>query len=349
MEPHIRYANTADGVRLAFASTGVGDTLVALPGAPFGDLAGEWRIPTLRQVYEGLTERIRLVQYDNRGSGHSQRDVDDVSLDAMLLDIEAVLDAAAIERCTLLGFYHSSVEAIAFAARHPERVRGLVLFGGSTRGWELMQDQGTQALLSLIERDWDTFAESAAHAWLGWPTGDDGRLAADWFRNATTPAMARRVMREFSAIDVTDEARLVDVDALVLHRRDGPVVKLAVSEALASALPGGRLQIIEGTSAGLFFERPGAMARILIAATTGGDSLAAAGRPSRPERRNLELSDRETEVLRLIATGASNTDIGEALHISVHTVERHASSIYRKIDARGRADATAFAIRRGIA
>lgn len=349
MGPQIRYTRTTDGVQIAYGSTGSGDALMALPGAPFGDLAGEWRIPTLRRAFLGLTDRIRLVQYDNRGSGHSQRDVDDVSLDGLLLDIEAVLDAAGIDRCVLLGFYHSSAEAIAFAARHADRVSGLVLFGGSTRGWDLMRGSGTQALLSLIDRDWDTFVESAAHAWLGWPAGEDGRLAADWFRAATTPDVARRVMREFSAIDVTGEARLVEADALVLHRRDGPVVPLEVSEALAASLPRGRLQVIDGRSAGLWFERPDEIQRILVAATLGHDTIDPPGRPVAGDRRGLELTRRETEVLRSIASGASNAEIGMALGISIHTVERHVSNVYRKIDARGRADATAFAIRRGIA
>jgi pimeloyl-ACP methyl ester carboxylesterase/DNA-binding CsgD family transcriptional regulator len=349
MVPEIRYTRTTDQVRIAYASTGSGDALLALPGAPFGDLAGEWRIPSLRRAYLGLTDRIRLVQYDNRGSGHSQRDVDDVSLDALLLDLVAVLDAAEVDACVLLGFYHSCAEAIAFAARHPARIRGLVLFGGSTRGWELMQGPGTQALLSLIDRDWDTFVESAAHAWLGWPAGEEGRLAADWLRTATTPDLARRVMREFSAIDVTEEARRVEADSIVLHRRDGPVIPLEVSEALATSLPGGRLRMIDGSSAGLWFERPDEITRILVAATLGHPIIGDLERRAADGRSGLELTRRETEVLRLIASGSSNAEIGVALGISIHTVERHVSNVYRKIDARGRADATAFAIRRGIA
>lgn len=345
MEPRVEYAEASDGVRIAWTATGAGPTLVALPGVPFGDFAAEWRIPVLRRAYLGLADRVRLVQFDTRGSGRSQRDVPDLSFDAMVSDLDAVIDAAGIDRCVLLGFYHSCLHAVAYAARHPERVRGLVLFGGSLRGWDAMRDPGTQALLSLIDRDWDTFVESIAHAWLGWPAGADGPLAADWFRNATTPDVARRVFRDASAIDVTADAALVGVDALVLHRRDATVIPLEVSEALAGALPHGTLRVLDGISASLFFERTEEMVGILRDATTGAITTpAGVSRPS-----GAGLTARELEVLRLVAAGASNGEIAATLGLSINTVERHLSNIYRKIDARGRADATAYAIRRGLA
>src|SRR4249919_543013 len=149
MEPRIDYTETSDRVRIAWTATGSGPVLVALPGVPFGDFAAEWRIPVLRRAYLGLADTLRVVQFDTRGSGHSQRDVADLSFDAMLLDLDAVLDAARVDRCVILGFYHSCLHAVAYAARHPERVRGLVLFGGSLRGWDAMRGPGTQALLSL--------------------------------------------------------------------------------------------------------------------------------------------------------------------------------------------------------
>ncbi len=113
---------------------------------------------------------------------------------------------------------------------------------------------GTQALLSLIERDWDTFVESVAHAWLGWPEGDEGRLAADWFRTATTPAIARATLQAAYAIDVTADAARVRCPALVLHRVDATVIPFDLSAELARALPDGRLEMLPGASASLFFE-----------------------------------------------------------------------------------------------
>ena len=353
MAPRIEFATASDGTRIAWASTGSGPVLVHMPGVPLSNLEAEWRIPVLQRAYGGLAEQVRLVQYDGRGTGRSQRDVTDVSLDADLRDLDAVLAAVGEPQVVLLGFYHSAMSALAWAARHPERVRGLALFGGALRGWDLMSGPGTQALLSLIERDWDTFVESVTHAWLGWPGGEDGRLAAEVFRNSTSPAFARATMQASSEMDVSADAPRVTAPAIVLHRRDAQVIPLDVSERLADALPNGRLAILPGASASLFFEATDEVVRLLTSFTidptgpvgsvaaprsTASGSLGAAG-----------LSPREREVLGLVAAGESNGEIAAHLGLSINTVERHVSNTYRKIDARGRADATAWAIRHGVA
>jgi pimeloyl-ACP methyl ester carboxylesterase/DNA-binding CsgD family transcriptional regulator len=347
--PRLGHARAADGVDLAWASVGDGPTLVHLPGAPFSNFEAEWQVPVLHRTFASLARDLRFIQYDARGTGSSQRTVVDVSFEAMLGDLEAVVDAAGIERFALLGFYHSVTLAIAYAARHPERVGHLILFGGSARGWTQMSGAGTQALLSLIDRDWDTFAESAAHAWLGWPAGDEGRLAADWFRTATTPAIARATLEEQATVDVSDDLARVRCPALVLHRRGATVIPLPVSEELAAGLPNSELRIIEGTSASLFFEDPEGVVDDIVGFVTGRRR----GRPTRtadpPGASDAGLSPREREVLGRIAAGDSNAEIAGRLGISLNTVERHVANLYRKIDARGRADATAYAIRNGLA
>ncbi len=363
MEPAPRRARTADGVRITYMASGVagGPVVVLMPGVPFSNTAAEWRIPVLQRAFERLGGRTRFLQYDGRGSGQSQRDVDDLSLDAMLGDLDAVLDAEHVGRVVLLGFYHSVMLALAWAARHPSRAAGLVLFGGSARGWGPMSGPGTQALLSLIDKDWDTFVESAAHAWLGWPDPELGRLTTEWFRTATTPAIAKATMREASAIDVTPELSSIACPVLVLHRADAPVIPLELSRELVAALPDARLELLPGTSASLFFEDPEGVAdRIAtfaaapsIAAPVGGlVDQASRGRRGATTSGTTGpggLTPRELQVLAAIAGGESNTEIAASLGISVNTVERHVSNVYRKIDARGRADATAWALRRGVA
>ncbi len=348
--PTLDHAVTSDGVSIAWTSVGSGPALIHLPGVPLSNVEAEWRIPVLRQAFAGLARSARFIQYDGRGSGRSQRVVTDLSFEAMLRDIEAVVDAAGVATTDLIGFYHSVPIAIAYAARHPDRVRHLVLFGGSARGWGPMSSAGTQALLSLVDRDWDTFVESATHAWLGWPDGESGRLAAEWFRGATTPAVAREVFQVFSGVDVTADAARVEVPALVLHRRDAQVIPLQVSEELVAALPNGRLHLVEGTSASLFFEGRESMVRDILGFVADRTTEPARDGPipgatSRPKG----LTPRELEVLRFVAQGESNAEIAGALGLSIHTVERHVANVYRKIDARGRADATAYAVRRGLA
>ena len=355
MDPRIEFATAADGTRIAWTAAGDGPAVVLMPGVPLSNLEAEWRIPAMRRAYLRLAERVRLIQYDGRGTGRSQRDVTDLTLDAHLRDLDAVLDAARARDVVLLGFYHSVITAIAWAAGHPDRTRGLVLFGGAARGWDPMREAGTQALLSLIDRDWDTFVESAAHAWLGWPDDAEGRLAAEAFRTATSPAVARATLQASSEMDVTAEAATVRAPALVLHRRDALVIPLEVSRALADLLPNGRLEILPGPSATLFFGSKDDVADRLTAFALDPDAPASASAPRAVARRSgatdegsPELSPREREVLRLLAGGESNGEIAARLGLSINTVERHVSNLYRKIDARGRADATAWAVRRGL-
>src|SRR5437899_12284909 len=111
MEPRVFYARTTDDVTIACAFVGSGPTLVLLPGVPFSNFLEEWRIPLLRGAYERLAMRLQIVQYDGRGTGHSQRDASALSLDAMLRDLDAVVGPAGTDRFALLGFYNSYTHA----------------------------------------------------------------------------------------------------------------------------------------------------------------------------------------------------------------------------------------------
>ena len=168
--------------------------------------------------------------------------------------------------------------ALAHAARRPERVSCAVVFGGGARGWDMMSEQGTQALLSLIERDWDTFVESVAHAWLGWRAGEDGSRAADWFRGSTTPSIALATIREASAVDLTPDLARIRCPVLVLHRASGPVIPRAVSEGLAAAIPDGRLRVLPGATAGLFTEGGAEAVDAITSFVTADGSLATSRR-----------------------------------------------------------------------
>ncbi len=350
MKPELAQTMTADGVAIAYAVTGSGPTLIRLPWVPFSNVVAEWRIPSLHRAYFALSDHLRLVQYDGRGTGHSQRDVDEVTLETMLRDLEAVVEATGSQRFALLGLFVSCSAAIAYAARHPERMTGLVLFGGALRFWDLLGVSSTQALMSLIERDWDTFVEAATHAWYGWPDPVTGTRGAAAFRDATTPEIARKTLREASRTDVSADATTIRCPALVLHRSGASTIPLSASEALVAALPASRLELIDGSSANLFAEYPEEVARRIV-----GFVEDPAAPPTVPPRRPAGphtvggLSPREMDVLRRIAAGESNGEIARHLHLSINTVERHVTNLYRKIDVRSRAEATAFAIRNGLA
>jgi DNA-binding CsgD family transcriptional regulator/pimeloyl-ACP methyl ester carboxylesterase len=322
---------------------------------PFSNLRMEWQNTYLNGIFEGLARRLTVIHYDGRGTGHSQRDVTDLSLDAMVTDLEAIVDQVGAAEVSLLGQYNSCPHAIAYAARHPERVKRMALFGGSARGWSAMSAKQTQALLSLIEQDWDVFADTAAHQWMGWSAGETGRAMADAIREAVTPQIARATLQAASATDVTDQLPDVAAPTLVLHRRDMAQIPVGVSSSLAHDLPRGRLVMLDGAQPILFAGDPGAVVTMLVDFFCHGIEPAGepppagpgpGGQPAPPPR---GLSRREQEVLRLLAAGESNRQIARRLGLSPHTVERHVANLYRKIGARGRADATAYALRSGLA
>ncbi len=350
--PRISYARSADGVSLAFTVAGDGPAVVFVPWVPFSNMRMEWQNPLLNRVFEQLARRLVLVHYDGRGTGHSQRDVTDVSLEAMVSDLEAVIGRTGLTQVSLLGQYNSCPHAIAYAARHPERVSRMVLFGGSARGWTAMSARQTQALLSLIEQDWDLFADTAAHQWMGWSAGEAGRAVADGIRAAVTPQIARATMQAASAADVTELLPRVAARTLVLHPREMTQIPVGMAQSLAIALPRGRLVLLDGAQPVLFTEHPDEIVSLLTSFFRDGvepaetPSAVAAGRPVPPSD---GLSPRELEVLRLLAAGESNAQIARRLGLSTHTVERHVANLYRKTGARGRADATAYALRHGLA
>ena len=351
MEPRLAYARSADDVAIAYTDVGAGPPLVMLPNLPFSNCLAQWRVPFLRDAYERLAAHHRLIEYDGRGTGRSERDIEVLSLETMLLDLDAVLDHASIGVGALYAPYISCATAIAYAARHPERVTRIILFGGSARGRDAIGAPETDALLSLIERDWDVFVTSALQAWLGWSAGESGRIETEVARTATTPRVARAVISMAAELDVSPELAAVTAPVLVFHRRGVRQISLEVSEAIVAAVPFGQLHTLEGSSAALFFEDADEVVRVML------DFLA-----DRPTARGSEHADpagerrqgshgltaREIDVLALLARGETNAEIAHRLGLSVNTVERHVTNLYRKIDARGRADATAFAVRRGI-
>jgi DNA-binding CsgD family transcriptional regulator/pimeloyl-ACP methyl ester carboxylesterase len=357
--PRISYARSADGVSLAFAVTGDGPALVFVPWVPFSNLRMEWQNTFLCGIFEQLARRLTLIHYDGRGTGHSQRDVTDLSPDAMVADLGAVADRAGAAQVSLLGQYNSCPHAIAYAARHPERVKRMALFGGSARGWNAMSAKQTQALLSLIEQDWDVFADTAAHQWLGWAAGEAGPAMADAIRGAVTPQIARATLQAASATDVTDLLPHVAAPTLVLHRREMSQIPVNISRSLAEGLPRGRLVVLDGAQPTLFMGDPGMVVNMLVDFFCDGiEPSGAAGLPGaavghlttgHPQPPPHGLSRRELEVLRLLAAGESNRQIARRLGLSPHTIERHVANLYRKIGARGRADATAYALRSGLA
>ncbi len=276
MEPRIQYAKTKDGVSIAFCVHGKGTPLVQMWN-PQAHIQQQWGVPEFRTWYERLAQKRMLVQYDHRGTGLSRRDVSDFSLEALSLDLEAVVDRLELERFALWGNVIMGPVAIAYAARHPERVSHLILWCSYARGSDFLKSPQVQALLRLID-NWELYTDTLAHYGFGWGGGEAARLYATTIREGITQETLRVFQDQLFTADVTDLLPQVRVPTLVLHRRQLRLVSVDLATDLASSIPNARLALLEGDSAGYHedFEVLDAIDEFL----SDGEEVAAGGEPT---------------------------------------------------------------------
>jgi pimeloyl-ACP methyl ester carboxylesterase/DNA-binding CsgD family transcriptional regulator len=307
----------------------------------------DWQSPVWRHWLAGLGERRTVLRYDERGCGLSDRDVEDVSLDARVGDLETVIEAAGCEQFALLGMSQGGTVAVAYAARHPERVTHLILYAAYARG-RLMRnpspdEEHAELMISLIRMGWgrNLAAFRRLFTTLFIPDGTSEQM--EWFdelqRLTTDAETAVRIRHARNHDEVTREATAVRSPALVVHPRHDALVPFAEGRRLATLIPGARLVALESRNHILLSDEP-AWNHLLdeLWPFLGAAPMAAATEPS-------DLSRRELGVLGLVAEGLSNEEIGARLHLSVRTVERHLSNIYVKLRVSGKAGRAAAAAR----
>jgi class 3 adenylate cyclase len=249
MEPSVRYTTTSDGVAIAYADVGEGSPIVYMPSTPFSHVQLEWGIPRLRDLYNGLIAAgHRLVRYDARGTGLSDRDAADLGLEARLLDLEAVLQATGLERAALFATGDTGMEAISWAATRPERVTHLMLWCTWARRADVSSASTTRSLRALLDEDWTVYTETAARVLVGWANEADARHLAAFYRQCTSPEVLRVAVPLVYAWDVTPLLPQVRCPTLVMQANGLPYLPLEVGRALARSIPGAQLAALEGTS-----------------------------------------------------------------------------------------------------
>ena len=344
MEPQIEYATTPDGVRiatLAYGSEGGWSLLIAAT-PPWSHVQLEYRIPPVRAWSDAMGEMARVVRYDCRGTGLSDRDALDFSIDAQVRDMEAVADHYQMPSFGLWGSIGGSPASIVYAARHPDRVSHLLLWAGYARGAQLFRRPEANALGELLRENWEMYTDTYAQAAFGWPDSDTGAQYASLTRAAITQEGMAAFARTMADVDVTAEARGVLSPTLVMTRRGSKFSGVEDARELASLVPNARLLVFEGSAAAPFL---GDTAPVFAAVN---DFVAMDALPRRAKRAAAQLTERETHVLRLLANGRKGKEIAAELGISVATVQRHIANIYAKIGARGRVEAAAYAFEQGI-
>ena len=263
MEPRIQYAKTSDGVSIAFWTLGEGEPLVQMPSIASSHIQLEWQVPEYRLWYERLAEKRMVVRYDPRGCGLSQRDVTDHSLEAHVLDLEAVVDRLGLGAFILLGVVQTGPVAIAYAARHPERVSHLILWCTFARGSDYVRmSPALEAVRAMLDKDFEVFTETVAHVAFGWSAGEEARRFAAFLRECTTPDAYRAALRATPLFDVAALLPQVQVPTLVLHRRQAPYPVLDLATDLAARIPDARLVVLEGAAIGPWQDMEAVLAAI---------------------------------------------------------------------------------------
>ncbi len=243
MEPRIHYAKTSDGVGIAYTVTGSGPaTVVDMPAQPLShQLLMREAFP---ESYADMGRWFRTVTYDVRGSGMSDRGGTDFSLEAMLRDLDAVVQAAAPESFALSATWDSVPVAIAYASRHPERVSHLVL----AEGWMSFADYEEGAALeierALREKDWKLNSETMARVLLGFE-GDEAVRYAEFFRACVDKDTWKASQEAIEAYDVRPFVDAVEAETLVIHNQHNRWLPVDVSRRLASHIRRSQLVIVE--------------------------------------------------------------------------------------------------------
>ncbi len=257
------FCDATDGTRLAWARVGEGPPLMKVANW-LSHLELDWKGRVWREWIRLLARGRQLVRYDARGNGLSAWNPPRMDFESFLADLGTVFDAAGVRRAPLLGLSQGAAIAIAFAARHPERVSRLVLVGGVARGWRKIDKPRTrerfEAMMVLMRQGWGgtnpAFRQMFTSAFF--PRGP--QEVTDWWnelqRQTTTPENAAELLSAVGSFDVREELARIRVPTLVLHSREDAVIPMREGVTLAAGIPGARFVPLESPNHVLVPDEP---------------------------------------------------------------------------------------------
>lgn len=298
------------------------------------------------RFWDAVGDGYCVVRYDRVGVGVSDRGVRerDLTVDGEVAVIGALLDELGAERVVLLGGSSGGCAAIAFAARFPERVERLLLYGCYADGPAISPPAVREAIVAAVRSHWGIGSRLLSDIFLGEVSGAEQKSFARFQRLATSADTAAALLEQVYRNDVRDQLPLVRAPALVVHRRDDRAIPYRLGREVAAGIGGARLVPLDGSAHFPWAGDAGGVVRALRAV------LAAESESVRPAREpaTVLLSRREREVLRLVAIGLSDREIAEQLTVSPHTVHRHVANIRHKVGRGSRTAAVAEAARLGL-
>ena len=355
MSQEIRFCTAADGVKLAYAISGEGPPLV-MSASWLTHLEHQWRSLAWRPWLEGFSRAHTLLRYDSRGCGLSDRGLGEISFETWVRDFECVIDAAGFDRFALLGTCQGGPIAMEYAARHPERVSHLVLYGTYVRGRFKrtnipLQPEKARVLLDLLRLGWGQENHAFLQVWATQfqPGGSLEHLRSwsEQMRAATSAESAARLLPISWHLDMTETVRRLAVPVLVLHPERDAVVPIEEGRLLASLIRDCRFVQLDSQNH-MPLADEAAWPRLLAEVQTFLGQKSAAPHPSRPSLPLDDLTPRERNVLECIARGQDNSEIAASLGLSEKTVRNHVTRVCDKIGVEHRYQAIVLARDAGL-
>jgi pimeloyl-ACP methyl ester carboxylesterase/DNA-binding CsgD family transcriptional regulator len=345
LRQQIRYAKATDGTQLAWAQSGQGPMLVKAANW-LTHLEYELRSPVWKHWLEFFSANFRFVRYDERGCGMSGWQEKNLTLDQWAADLGTVIDAAQPEGPVfLLGISQGAAACVHYALAHPERVAGLILYGGYARGANkrntAMAADAFRAMIDLARVGWDgdnpIFRQVFTSRFIPGGTADQLQWFTDLCQRTTTGEIFESLYRARATVEIEAALAAVRVRTLVLHSRDDEVIPVLEGRLLAGGIPDAQFVELDSRNHILLENQP--------AWRHFQEVVLEFARPQRAAGAAVfaGLSEREREVLALIADGLSNTDIATRLKISEKTVRNHTSNLFDKLGVWSRAQAIVFA------
>ncbi len=353
MNQDIRFCTTSDNVKLAYAVSGEGPPLL-MPATWLSHLEHQWDSLAWRPWLETLSQKYTLLRYDSRGCGLSDRAPAELSFEGWIKDIEAVADAAGFRQFDILATCWGGPIGVEYAARHPERVNRLVLYGayglGRLRDDHPIEAEKARLLLDMMRLGWGHENHAFCQVW-GSYFQPGGTLAhfRSWSEQqalSTSAETAVRLLQVGWHTDVRAAARKIKCPTLALHVARDTVVPIEVGRQLATLIPDCRFVQIDGENHMPLADEP-AWRQIVAEIDNFLKQPIEAG----VSRHSLPLDDltgRERDVLEAIAQGLDNGEIAAALGMSEKTVRNHITRVLDKIGAEHRYQAIVRAREAGI-
>jgi class 3 adenylate cyclase len=243
MQPQIQYAKTSDGVNIAYYAIGQGPAVLYLI-MPLSHLEAEWQIDPLRMAFTATAQQFTLVRLDPRGFGLSDRDPDDFAVDGLVLDIEAVVDRLGLDELRIFSFGFSTVPALAYTARHPDKVTHLVQTPAAASGKDLSSER-LRKLTELGEIDWELATETAVRTLNPNLPDELVRDFAGLQRDSIEFSSFERLLEESMQWDADADATSLSTPTLLIHDRSNPNYPMAGTRRVAALIKNSRVAFVD--------------------------------------------------------------------------------------------------------